>query len=117
MPIGVRAVLNRRFLVFHLEEVFDEGAQIGALVQVIVEEVRKVPGVVTSTSRSADLKPKVFVHFTVNVRNESLWPSILPRIVEVIRDKASLSDVQVVVRAPVDSSIESWHAPLLQRLF
>lgn len=119
MPIGVRAVLNRKFLIFHLEEVFDAGAQIGGLVRVVVEEVKKIPGVTTATSRSADMQPKLSAHFTVSVRSEGLWPSVLPRVVEVIRDKAALtgSSARVVLKAPVDSKVESWHAPLLQRLF
>lgn len=134
--IGVRCAAARTTLWFYLEEghqlsakalyspfytkVEDEAfhellgthqlwAELYAFGASIVSKVMAIPGV-----KAVSVRPD---YFSVDVSNEADWRTILPLVIQVIRNETQDLQAGVVVEPSVTAGVEHWHADLLQELF
>lgn len=75
----------------------------------IILRVLAIPGVVELAARRD--------YFALEVVNEECWRTVLPKVVEIIRNETDDPLAEVVVRANDVAPIPQWHATLLHELF
>jgi hypothetical protein len=57
-------------------------------------------------------------YFDLDIKDDKLWPDILPQVIRIIREETKDPQAKVaVLRNPAAPDVPQWHAPLLQKLF
>ncbi|HEX6258791.1 MAG TPA: hypothetical protein VFZ48_04900 [Candidatus Saccharimonadales bacterium] len=134
--IGIRCALEHSTLWFHLSQNLLEGGGYEGYRELLPysfvsdEEIRhalimsKLPEKMTPEGREIALRVLLLPgvqsfgprqdYFDLTLHNESHWRTVLPAVVEILRDV--LGKKATVHIEPGSSQVEQWHEPLLREL-